>query len=93
MKTLYHKNHQDTSENESKLEIFNSYQGIVRATTNSGCIVELQFENTKSALCYLYASFNVGDKLVVGITKVFEKEDKYPRGICEQALEYSRDVA
>lgn len=44
-------------------------------------------------MCYIYASFNVGDKLVVGITKVFEKEDKYPRGICEQVLEYSRDVA
>ena len=93
MRTLYHNSPMNSSGNNQDIELYSSYPGVVTKWTSSGCIVELLLEGGKKALCYIYASFNVGDKLVVGITKVFEIEDKYPRGICEQVLEYSRDVA
>lgn len=93
MRTVYHNSPMNSSGNNQDIELYSSYQGVVAKWTPSGCIVELLLEGGKKAMCYIYASFNVGDKLVVGITKVFEKEDKYPRGICEQVLEYSRDAA
>ena len=91
MDILYHE-YQTMSRNIFQgVEPFSSYKGVVRKWTPTGCIVELSLEGEKKAMCYIYASFNVGDKLIVGITKVFENEDKYPRGVCEQVIEYARD--
>ena len=77
----------------SSVEIMTTYRGMVSRKTRSGCIVKLVLGNGDFAFSYIYANFSVGDQLNVYIEKVFDKEDKYPRGVCESVIQYAQDVA
>ena len=79
--TVYHNNIC-----EEMLERFNSYRGVVRIETKSGCIVRL--ENAVDV--YVFGSFQIGDIIEVGITKI--TEGKY-KGVCERVIRYARDQA
>ena len=78
---------------KSSVEMMTTYQGMVSRKTRSGCIVKLILENGDFAFSYIYANFSVGDQLNVYIEKVFDQEDKYPRGVCESVIQYGQDVA
>ena len=91
MKTLYHNSPINSSGANQDVELYSSYEGIVRRRTPSGCIVELQLENGKSAMSYVFGGWSVGSQVLVYITKLFE--DRFPRGVCESVLQYAEDVA
>lgn len=69
---------------ENTLERFNSYRGVVHKETKAGCIVRL--ENRIDI--YVFGSFQVGDIIDVGITKI--TDGKY-KSVCERVVYYARD--
>jgi DNA polymerase-3 subunit alpha len=75
MKTLYHNLPINSSGANQDVELYSSYEGIVRKRTPSGCIVELQLENGKSAMSYVFGGWSVGSQVLVYITKLFEDDD------------------
>ena len=83
---LYH----NSPINQEDVELYSSYEGIVRRSTPSGCIVELQLEDGKSAMSYVFGGWSVGSQVLIYITKLFE--DRFPRGVCESVLQYAEDV-
>lgn len=93
MKTVYHNPSVNSSGRIQEIEPYGAYEGIVRRRTSSGCITELRLLGGASAMCYVYGAFNVGDRLIVGITRISEKLYKYHRGVCEHVLQYASDAA
>ena len=89
MKTVYHSLPANSSRRIQEIEPFGVYEGVVIRRTSSGCIAELRLFGGASAMCYVYGAFNVGDRLMIGITGIFDGPGKYPRGVCEYVLEYA----
>ena len=87
MKTLYHDPQINASGNNQDVELYSSYRGIVRRNTPSGCIVELELKNGRSAMSYIFGGWRIGTQVLVYITKMFE--DRFPRGVCESVLQFA----
>ena len=89
MKTVYHSLPANSSRRIQEIEPFGVYEGVVIRRTSSGCIAELRLFGGALEMCYVYGAFNVGDRLMIGITGIFDCPGKYPRGVCEYVLEYA----